>query len=107
MRISLSNKYSSEYGLESGLPLLSGQRLSSGTMDTTANASVPAGQASRIETERVGMDGRYKRPAPTGMLTNAHQKVDWRRRSAPHYADAALSNGLIGLCDVGSESSSG
>ncbi len=56
IRLSLSNKYSSEYGLEAGLSLLKGERLS-------GEAPAP------IETERAGLDGRYRRAVRTGLVT--------------------------------------
>jgi hypothetical protein len=61
LRVSLSNKYSSEYGLEGGLSILDGQRL------------VPQGAGSGlyaavVATQRAGIDGRYRRPAPGGSL---------------------------------------
>src|SRR5262249_954747 len=61
LRISLANKYGSEHGLEGGISFLGGERLS-----RTANE--PARSLS-IETERVGMDGRYRRAIPAGVLT--------------------------------------
>lgn len=69
VRISLANKYSSEYGLEGGLSVLGGRRLSSGTMDQTTSSNGPTMRVSPVETERAGIDGRYKRPVPTGTLT--------------------------------------
>lgn len=70
MRLSLSNRYSSEYGLEGGFSVLGGERLPSMPKDrqsaTTMASSTMAGP---IETERVGLDGRYRRAVPTGLLT--------------------------------------
>ena len=54
-RLSLANKYSSDYGLEGGLSVLGGERLS--------------GSSSVIQTQRAGLDGRYRQPVPTGLLT--------------------------------------
>jgi hypothetical protein len=56
LRLSLSNKYSSQYGLEAGFSILGGERLSHEAQ-------------SRIETRRVGLDGRYRRAIRTGLLT--------------------------------------
>jgi hypothetical protein len=56
VRLSLSNKYSSQYGLEAGLSILGGERLSHEAQ-------------TRIETQRVGLDGRYRRAIRTGLLT--------------------------------------
>jgi len=57
LRLSLSNRYRSEYGLEAGFSILGGERLSSET------GSVP------IATRRVGVDSRYRWPARHGLLT--------------------------------------
>ncbi len=54
LRISLANRYSSDYGWEGGVSLLGGERLS--------EAAKP------IATRRIGMDGRYRRAVPTGLL---------------------------------------
>jgi hypothetical protein len=56
LRLSLSNRYSSEYGLEAGLSVLGGERLSHETQ-------------SRLETRRIGADGRYRRAVRTGLVT--------------------------------------
>jgi hypothetical protein len=55
VRLSLSNRYSSQYGLEGGVSVIAGERL---TMN-----DVP------LKTQRVGIDGRYRRAVPTGLLT--------------------------------------
>jgi hypothetical protein len=60
VRVSLANKYSSQYGLEGGLSLIGGERLTS-PMD---------GAASRpLKTQRIGIDARYRHTAPKGLLT--------------------------------------
>jgi len=69
VRLSLSNKYSSEYGLEGGLSILGGERLSTPAVDGSTTRGMGAANSSPIETERVGLDGRYRRPVPTGLLT--------------------------------------
>ncbi len=58
VRISLANQYSNEHGLEGGFSLLGGERLSMDRM-----------KPGKIETQRVGLDGRYRRAVPTGLLT--------------------------------------
>ena len=68
LRISLSNKYSSEYGLEGGISVLAGNRLSSG-MHQGDDAAMAAPYPVRIRTERIGIDGRYRHTAPNGLLT--------------------------------------
>ena len=56
VRLSLSNRYSSEHGVEAGLSIMGGERLAHDTQRP-------------IETRRVGIDGRYRRPVRTGLLT--------------------------------------
>lgn len=53
-RVSLSNRFSSEHNLEGGLSAIVGDRLIDGT---------PVG------TQRAGIDGRYRQPVPTGLVT--------------------------------------
>ncbi|MEO7652310.1 MAG: hypothetical protein ABIZ80_17735 [Bryobacteraceae bacterium] len=74
MRLSLSNHYSSEYGLEGGFSVLGGERLSPEASERQ-HAMTMAGSArlGPVETERVGLDGRYRRPVPTGLLTFASE----------------------------------
>lgn len=69
VRLSLSNKYSSEYGLEGGFSILGGQRLSAPASDGSTTRGMGAANSIPIETERAGLDGRYRRPVPTGLLT--------------------------------------
>jgi hypothetical protein len=66
VRLSLGNRYSSEYGLEGGLSFLGGDRLSSDTGMT--NEMNEAGKKI-IETLRTGIDGRYRHAVPKGLLT--------------------------------------
>ncbi len=60
LRVSLANKYSSQYGLEAGVSVLGGERL---RMQDHA----------RIETRRTGIDARYRRPVPKGLFTLTHE----------------------------------
>jgi hypothetical protein len=69
-RISLSNKYSSEYGLEGGVSVLAGSRLD---MDTSRP----------IRTQRIGVDGRYRHTAPRGLLTFSTELSGGRDASDP------------------------
>lgn len=55
VRLSLSNHYSSQYGLEGGVSVITGERL-----DDLARP---------LKTQRVGVDGRYRHAAPGGTLT--------------------------------------
>jgi hypothetical protein len=54
LRLSLSNRFSSETGLEGGLSFLRGGRLLSGMV---------------VDTTRVGIDGRYRKDAAGGLWT--------------------------------------
>jgi hypothetical protein len=62
IRLSLANRFSSEYGLEGGVSVLGGERLSPGGIERRRGSN-------RVETRRIGLDGRYRREMPTGLLT--------------------------------------
>jgi hypothetical protein len=64
LRVSLANQYSSKYGIEGGVSILGGERLSG-----EAKPDEPKTPVRPIETERLGVDGRYRRAIPTGLLT--------------------------------------
>lgn len=68
LRISLSNKYSSEYGLEGGVSAIAGERLSPTGM-RRANEPAHFSEQVPIATERFGADARYRRAVPKGLLT--------------------------------------
>jgi hypothetical protein len=55
VRLSLANKYSSDYGVEGGISVITGERLTE--------------QNRPLKTQRVGIDGRYRHTAPRGLLT--------------------------------------
>ena len=61
LRVSLANKYSSEYGLEGGISVIGGGRL--------AAPMTGIGPAMPLQTERIGMDARYRHTVPKGLLT--------------------------------------
>jgi len=67
VRLSLANKYSSEYGIEGGVSLLAGERLSSGMNDRAVTMS--DSESTVIDTKRAGIDGRYRHSVPNGLLT--------------------------------------
>ena len=60
LRVSLANQYSSRYGFEGGLSVIGGERLP---------ATAGSGKSRPIETQRAGIDGRYRRAVPTGLMT--------------------------------------
>jgi hypothetical protein len=66
LRISLANKYSSEYGFEGGLSVIGGERLAAPFVEGHNNTIAPPVP---LETERIGIDGRYRHTAPHGLLT--------------------------------------
>jgi hypothetical protein len=69
LRISLASKYSSEYGLEGGVSVLSGERLSP-VASESMQAAVDGMETSRpMSTRRVGFDARYRRAVSTGLVT--------------------------------------
>jgi hypothetical protein len=69
LRLSLSNKYSSEFGLEGGLSILGGERLPSSLAEGDQAAAQNPINSTPIRTERIGLDGRYRRAVPTGLVT--------------------------------------
>jgi hypothetical protein len=69
LRVSLSNKYSAEYGVEGGVSMIGGERLAAGPGEPEHANSMPPTNAVPIRTERAGVDGRYRRAVPRGLLT--------------------------------------
>lgn len=69
IRLSLANRYSYEYGLEGGLSILGGERLSPDAITRRRALVVGAESENRVATKRVGLDGRYRQAVPTGLLT--------------------------------------
>lgn len=65
VRVSLGNRYLSEYGLEGGVSVLAGERLAAkgGHMSHIAP----------VATRRVGADARFRRHAPGGLLTFSNE----------------------------------
>lgn len=83
LRLSLSNKYSSEYGLEGGVSFLRGERLSREAGKRLHANEVGSSKYDPIETERVGIDGRYRHAAPRGLLTFTNELSGGRDASKP------------------------
>ena len=69
VRLSLGNRFSSQYGLEGGVSVLAGERLSM--------------MATPLKTQRVGVDGRYRHTAPHGLLTFTNELSGGRDASDP------------------------
>lgn len=68
-RLSLSNKYLNEYGIEGGLSFLGGQRISDHALDRSPSVALNSRRDSIIDTLRYGGDLRWRHPVPTGSLT--------------------------------------
>ena len=70
LRLSLSKKYSSEYGVEGGVSVLGGERLSPESSERlNANSLHLSNDCGPIETKRIGIDGRYRHAVPNGLFT--------------------------------------
>jgi hypothetical protein len=68
-RLNLANHFSSDYGLEGGFSVLGGERLDPDASQRLHAATMGGSQKTGpIETERVGLDGRYRKPVPNGTL---------------------------------------
>jgi hypothetical protein len=68
-RISLSNFYLNEYGLEGGLSVLAGQRRSKHALEPSSGSEQEATDDRFIRTKRFGADVRYSHLIPTGSTT--------------------------------------
>ncbi len=68
-RLSLADKYGYDYGLEGGLSVLDGERLSPEAARRDPLVAARAGPSGVVRTQRFGIDGRYRRPLPAGLLT--------------------------------------
>lgn len=68
LRISLGNRYSSQYGLEGGISVLGGERLASNSMSSTGHTITHASARRPVETQRVGLDIRHRRVVPKGSI---------------------------------------
>jgi hypothetical protein len=68
-RLSLGSRFAHELGMEGGLSLLGGERISSGNMTGAAMSVSGAGDEVIVDTRRAGLDARYRRVIPGGTLT--------------------------------------
>ena len=68
-RVSLSNKYLNEYGLEGGLASMAGQRLSQHALERSPSVMMAAAGGEVINTMRSGADMRWRHLVPTGSIT--------------------------------------
>lgn len=67
-RLSLSNKYLYEYGLEGGVSLLAGQRISKHSKDRSPSVAARSNIDGIIDTVRYGGDLRWRHTIPTGSI---------------------------------------
>jgi hypothetical protein len=81
VRVSLSNRYSSRYGLEGGVSGIAGERLSARMGGEHAGAT--AADLLPLKTQRVGIDVRHRRTAPDGLLTFTTEMSGGRDASDP------------------------
>lgn len=82
LRLSLSNKYSSEHGLAGGLSMIAGERLSQ-PITAGAQSLMTATQTLPLRTQRIGIDVRYRHVAPKGLLTYTAELSGGRDASDP------------------------
>lgn len=68
-RLSLSNKYLNEYGIEGGVSFLSGQRISKDAFERSPSVAMVSKGSDIVETLRYGGDLRWRHPIPTGSIT--------------------------------------
>jgi hypothetical protein len=68
VRVSLSNQYSSKYGVEGGVSVIAGERLAMNDMP--------------LATRRIGIDGRYRHAAANGLVTIATELSGGRDASS-------------------------
>lgn len=72
-RVSLSNSFLNEYGLEGGLSVLAGQRKSKHALERSPEVALESTNGEFIQTQRVGVDLRYTHLIPTGSLTGTSE----------------------------------
>lgn len=68
-RVSLADSFDVEHGLQAGLAVMAGERLSKMAIERSPSVAARAENGEIVDTFRVGLDGRYRRTVPTGWLT--------------------------------------
>jgi hypothetical protein len=66
-RLSLANSFDIDYGLQGGLAIMAGERLSKKAIERSPSVAARA-DGDAVDTFRVGLDARYRRTVPTGWL---------------------------------------
>lgn len=73
-RVSLSNKYLNEYGIEGGISFITGERISPSSFGSGRSpVALPSNGAPIVATRRLGSDLRWGRPIPSGSVTLASE----------------------------------
>lgn len=70
-RLSLANRYLYDYGLEGGLSLIAGERISKHSVMRSHRVMMQADRGKLVDTQRLGLDGRYGFAVPGGRLSLA------------------------------------
>jgi hypothetical protein len=86
VRVSLSNKYAAEYGLEGGVSILSGERLARSGDDPMPEGN-DGGFSKPTSTQRVGLDARYRRPVRGGLLAVTSELGGGRDAARPMFME--------------------
>ena len=68
-RVSLANKYLYDHGVEGGLAIISGERLSKHAVMRSESVMADARNGQVVDTMRIGLDGRYGKAVPGGKMT--------------------------------------
>lgn len=69
LRISLAGRYLYDHGLEGGVSVITGERISRHSLMRSPSVAARADHGRFIETRRYGLDARYARPVSRGTLT--------------------------------------
>ncbi len=68
LRVSLADRYRTEYGVEAGIAAMYGRRLSEQAVMRSPSVAATAGEDDVVSTVRAGLDARYTLPLPSGSL---------------------------------------
>ncbi len=68
-RISLANRFLYEHGLEGGVSLMAGERISKHAVMRSHSVMMQAERGKLVDTQRIGLDGRYGFAVPGGRLS--------------------------------------
>lgn len=68
-RISLASRFLYDHGFEGGVSLLAGERISKHAVMRSHNVMMQADRGKLVDTQRIGLDGRYGFTVPGGRLS--------------------------------------